>query len=228
MNKDFEKFYRSRHPFGMSYYRDYAKKSINRPMMGGIISPYIIEEHELHVAQMDVFSRMMKDRQIMFGTDVSDDSANIVVSQLLYLDSVSDAEITMYVNSPGGSVYAGNGILDTMAFIKSDVRTVCTGLAASMGSMILMCGARGKRSALPMSRVMIHQPMSGVQGQATEIEITCEEIMKLRKELYELICQRTGQPMEKVSADCERDHWLTAQEAKEYGIIDEVIDVKRD
>ena len=221
MNKDFEKFYQSRHPFGMSYFRDYTK--------AGIISPYIIEEHSLNVAQMDVFSRLMKDRQIVFGTDVNSDSANIVVSQLLYLNSVSDeAEITMYINSPGGSVYDGNGILDTMAFIKADVRTVCTGLAASMGSMILMCGTRGKRSALPMSRVMIHQPLGGCEGQATEIKIGYEELMRVREELYSLIVQRTKQPIEKVREDCERDHWLTAEQAKEYGIIDEVIKIERD
>lgn len=220
MNKDFEKFYQSRHPFGMSYLRDYMK--------AGIISPYIIEEHSLNVAQMDVFSRLMKDRQIVFGTDVNPDSANIVVSQLLYLNSISDEEITMYVNSPGGSVYDGNGILDTMAFIKADVRTICTGLAASMGSMILMCGTRGKRSALPMSRVMIHQPLGGCQGQATEIKIGYEELMRVREELYSLIVQRTKQPIEKVREDCERDHWLTAEQAKEYGIIDEVIKIERD
>ena len=221
MNTDFEKFYQSRHPFGMSYFRDYTRKA-------GIISPYIIEEHSLNVAQMDVFSRLMKDRQIVFGTDVNSDSANIVVSQLLYLNSISDEEITMYVNSPGGSVYDGNGILDTMAFIKADVRTICTGLAASMGSMILMCGTRGKRSALPMSRVMIHQPLGGCQGQATEIAIEYEEMMRVRTELYDLIVQRTKQPIEKVRQDCERDHWLTAEQAKEYGIIDEVIKIVRD
>jgi ATP-dependent Clp protease protease subunit len=204
----------------MSYFRDYTK--------AGIISPYIIEEHSLNVAQMDVFSRLMKDRQIVFGTDVNPDSANIVVSQLLYLNSISDEEITMYVNSPGGSVYDGNGILDTMAFIKADVRTICTGLAASMGSMILMCGTRGKRSALPMSRVMIHQPLGGCKGQATEIAIEYEEMMRVRTELYNLIVQRTKQPIEKVREDCERDHWLTAEQAKEYGIIDEVIKIERD
>jgi ATP-dependent Clp protease protease subunit len=222
MDKDFEKFYRSRNPYGMSYFRDFTKKT------NGMISPYIIEEHELNVAQMDVFSRLMKDRQIMFGTDVNPDTANIIVSQLLYLNSISDEEITMYVNSPGGNVYDGNGILDTMAFIKADVRTICTGLAASMGSMIIMCGTRGKRSALPMSRIMIHQPLGGCEGQATEIAITYNELMRVREELYGLIVQRTKQPIEKVREDCERDHWLTAEQAKDYGIIDEVIKVKRD
>ena len=220
---EFEKFYRSRNGSGTSYLRDYAKK-----MRNSIISPYIVEEHVQNVATMDVFSRLMQDRQIFFGTEVNADSANIIVSQLLYLDSVSDAEITMYVNSPGGSVYAGNGILDTMAFIRADVRTICTGLAASMGSMILMCGTRGKRSALPMSRVMIHQPLGGADGQASEILIQARELERCRKELYELISQRTGNPFEQVSQDCERDNWMTAEEAKAYGIIDEVIEIKRD
>ena len=218
---EFEKYFRSRYPFSMTYFDDYTKAN-------SIISPYIIEEHVQNVAQMDVFSRLMQDRQIFFGTDVNSDSANIIVSQLLYLDSISHGDITMYVNSPGGSVYDGNGILDTMAFIKSNVKTICTGLAASMGSMILMCGTRGKRFALPMSRIMIHQPSGGVKGQATEIQITYEEIQKLKNELESLISQRTNQPLEVVQADCERDHWFTAQEALNYGIIDKIIEVKRD
>lgn len=220
---EFEKYFRSRNKSNMSYFRDYVK-GINN----SIISPYIVEEHVQNVATMDIFSRLMQDRQIFFGTEVDSDSANIIVSQLLYLDSVGDGEITMYVNSPGGSVYAGNGILDTMAFIKSDVRTICTGLAASMGSMILMCGTRGKRSALPMSRVMIHQPLGGCDGQATEMLIQVKEIERCRKELYELISQRTGKSFEQVSQDCERNNWMTAEEALNYGIIDEVIEVKRD
>ena len=219
---DFEKYFRSRKN-NSSILRDYIK-SVNNSM----ISPYIVEEHVQNVATMDVFSRLMQDRQIFFGTEVDSDSANIIVSQLLYLDSVGDGEITMYVNSPGGSVYAGNGILDTMAFINSDVRTICTGLAASMGSMILMCGTRRKRSALPMSRVMIHQPLGGCDGQATEMLIQAKEIERCRKELYELISQRTGKSFEQVSQDCERNNWMTAEEAKSYGIIDEVIEVKRD
>jgi len=220
---DFYKYYQSRYPIKTKTYLNDYVNYVNK-----MISPYIIEEHVKNVAQMDVFSRLMQDRQIFFGTDVNSDSANIIVSQLLYLDSVGKGEITMYVNSPGGSVYDGNGILDTMAFIKSDVRTICTGLAASMGSMILMCGTRGKRFALPMSRIMIHQPSGGVNGQATEIKITYEEIQKLKNELESLISQRTKQPLEVVQADCERDHWFTAQEALNYGIIDEVISIKRD
>ena len=220
---DFYKYYQSRYPIKTKTYLNDYVNYVNK-----MISPYIIEEHVKNVAQMDVFSRLMQDRQIFFGTDVNSDSANIIVSQLLYLDSVGKGEITMYVNSPGGSVYDGNGILDTMAFIKSDVRTICTGLAASMGSMILMCGTRGKRFALPMSRIMIHQPSGGVNGQATEIQITYEEINKLKNELESLISQRTKQPLEVVQADCERDHWFTAQEALNYGIIDSVIEIKRD
>lgn len=224
IKKDFEKFYRARNPYGMSYFRDYTSKMPRN----GYINPTIIEEHQLNVAQMDVFSRMMMDRQIFFGTQVDENSANIVVSQLLYLDSCGDGDITMYVNSPGGSVYAGYGVLDTMAFVNADVTTICTGLAASMGSMILMCGARGKRSALPLSRIMIHQPLGGCQGQATEILIEAEEILKIRTELYSLIAQRTGKDIDTITKDCERDHYLTATEAKDYGIIDSVIDVKWD
>ena len=220
---DFYKYYQSRYPIKTKTYLNDYVNYVNK-----MISPYIIEEHVKNVAQMDVFSRLMQDRQIFFGTDVNSDSANIIVSQLLYLDSVGKGEITMYVNSPGGSVYDGNGILDTMAFIKSDVRTICTGLAASMGSMILMCGTRGKRFAVPMSRIMIHQPSGSVNGQATEIQITYEEINKLKNELESLISQRTKQPLEVVQADCERDHWFTAQEALNYGIIDSVIEIKRD
>ena len=219
MNKDFEKFYRSRHPFGMSFYRDYTKK-----MSGGIISPYIIEEHAMNVAQMDVFSRLMKDRQIMFGTDVNSDSANIIVSQLLYLNSVSDEEITMYVNSPGGSVYDGNGILDTMAYIKADVRTICTGLAASMGSMILMCGTRGKRSALPMSRVMIHQVSSGIGYINTaDLKIEYDEMKSIQNTLYGILAENTGKTIEQIEKDADRNHWFTAQDALEYCLIDKII-----
>ena len=220
---EFEKFYSSGKNSSSSVFRDYT-----RAINNSIISPYIVEEHVQNVAQMDVFSRLMQDRQIFFGTEVNSDSANIIVSQLLYLDSVDNKEITMYVNSPGGSIYAGNGILDTMAFIKSDVRTICTGLAASMGSMILMCGTRGKRSALPMSRIMIHQPLGGCDGQASDMIIQAKEIERCRKELYELIAQRTGKPFKQVDQDCERNNWMTAEEAKTYGIIDEVIKVMRD
>jgi len=203
---------------------DLAKKQPT----AGYLSPSILEEREMHVTQMDVFSRLMMERQIFFGTDVSDESANIIVAQLLYLDSISNEDIKMYVNSPGGSVYSGYGILDTMALIKSNVSTCCTGLAASMGAMILMCGTRGKRSMLEHSRCMIHQPLGGIQGQATEIEITAKEILKLKGELIEIIAQRSGQPIEKVREDCERDHWLTAQETLDYGLIDEVIKVNWD
>lgn len=222
--KDFEKFTRSMYPNSSA-----IREILERPMMGGgYINPSILEEREMHVTQMDVFSRLMMERTIFFGTDFNSDSCNIMVAQLLYLSSCGDEDISIYVNSPGGSVYDGYGILDTMAFIKPDVQTICTGLAASMGSLLLMCGARGKRSALPLSRVMIHQPLGGCRGQATDILIEAEEIQKLRKEIYELIAQRTKQSYDKVAADCERDHWLTAKEALSYGIIDKIIPINRD
>lgn len=220
--KDYEKFVKSRYPNSSA-----IREMVEKPMMG-YISPSIIEEREMHVAQMDVFSRLMMERTMFFGTDFNSDSCNIAIGQLLYLASVSDEDIKMYINSPGGVVYDGYGLLDTMAFIKPDVATVCTGLAASMGSLLLMCGTRGKRSALPLSRVMVHQPLGGARGQATDILIEAEEIKKLRDEIYGLISQRTKQPLDKIAADCERDHWLTAQEALEYGIIDHIVPVTRD
>ena len=188
------------------------------------ISPTIIEERQLNVAQMDVFSRLMMDRIIFLGTQVDDYTANVIQAQLLYLDSVDPGkDISIYINSPGGSVYAGLGIYDTMQFISSDVATICTGMAASMASVLLVAGAKGKRSALPHSRVMIHQPMGGAQGQASDIEITAREIQKLKKELYTIIADHSGTSFDKVWADSDRDYWMTAQEAKEYGMIDEVL-----
>lgn len=223
MSKDFEKYYKSMYPLRHSAGIDYMKK------MGYGINPTITEERELHVAQMDVFSRLMMDRIIYFGMEVNSDSSNIVVAQLLYLDSCDPGrDISIYVNSPGGSVYDGYGILDTMASLKSDIATNCTGLAASFGAMILSCGTRGKRSALPHSRIMIHQPSGGVHGKATDIEIEYKEIQKLKNELAEILAQRTKQDFAKVLADMENDNWMTAQEAKDYGLIDSVIDVKWD
>lgn len=198
---------------------------------GNYVNPSILEEREMHVTQMDVFSRLMMDRSIFFGTEVNSDVCNIIVAQLLYLKSVNKNPITMYINSPGGSVYDGYGVIDTMQWLKQEgisVDTVCTGLAASMGAMLLMCGTRGKRSMLPHARCMIHQPLGGCKGQATEILIEAQEIEKLRKELYEIIAQRSGQKIEKVIADCERDHWLTAEETKAYGLIDNIIPLKWD
>ena len=188
------------------------------------ISPTIIEERQLNVAQMDVFSRLMMDRIIFLGTQVDDYTANVIQAQLLYLDSADPGkDISIYLNTPGGSVYAGLGIYDTMQFISSDVATICTGMAASMGAVLLTAGAKGKRSALKHSRVMIHQPLGGVQGQASDIEITAREIQKLKQELYTIIADHSGNPFERIEKDSDRDYWMTAEEAKAYGMIDEVL-----
>lgn len=187
------------------------------------ISPSILEERQLNVTQMDVFSRLMMDRIIFLGTEVNDYTANVIQAQLLYLDSVdSDKDISIYLNTPGGSVYAGLGIYDTMQFVKSRVATICTGMAASMGAVLLVAGKKGMRAALPHSRVMIHQPMGGIQGQASDIEITAKEILKLKDELYQIISDHSGQTMEKIRQDADRDYWMTAVEAQEYGMIDKV------
>lgn len=188
------------------------------------ISPTIIEERQLNVAQMDVFSRLMMDRIIFLGTDVNDYTANVIQAQLLYLDSADPGkDVSIYINSPGGSVYAGLGIYDTMQYISSDVATICTGMAASMAAVLLVAGSKGKRFALPHSRVMIHQPMGGAQGQASDIEITAREIQKLKKELYHIIADHSGQPFDKVERDSDRDYWMTAAEALDYGMIDKVL-----
>ena len=220
MNNEFQK-YATKHlgisPLGLEQY-------ISRINNNGYISPTVIEERQLNVAQMDVFSRLMMDRIIFLGTAIDDYVANIIQAQLLFLESTDPKrDIQIYLNSPGGSVYAGLGIYDTMQFIQPDVATICTGMAASMAAVLLCAGAPKKRSALVHSRVMIHQPMGGVEGQATEIEITAREIQKLKKELYEIIAKHSGQPYDKVWADSDRDYWMTAAEAKEYGMIDEVL-----
>lgn len=190
----------------------------------GYINPTIIEERQLNVASMDVFSRLMMDRIIFLGVPINDDVANIIQAQLLFLDSTdSTKDVQIYLNTPGGSVYAGLGIYDTMQIINSDVATICTGMAASMGAVLLTAGAAGKRSALTHSRVMIHQPMGGAEGQASDIEITAREILKLKKELYEIISLHSNQPLEKIEKDSDRDHWMNSFEAKEYGMIDEVL-----
>jgi ATP-dependent Clp protease protease subunit len=187
------------------------------------ISPSILEERQLNVTQMDVFSRLMMDRIIFLGTEVNDYTANVIQAQLLYLDSVdSDRDISIYLNTPGGSVYAGLGIYDTMQFVKSKVATICTGMAASMGAVLLVAGEQGMRAALPHSRVMIHQPLGGIQGQASDIEITAREILKLKDELYQIISDHSGQTIEKIRQDADRDYWMTAKEALEYGMIDKV------
>jgi len=188
------------------------------------ISPSILEERQLNVTQMDVFSRLMMDRIIFLGTQVDDYTANVIQAQLLYLDSSDPGkDISIYLNSPGGSVYAGLGIYDTMQFIGSDVATICTGMAASMAAVLLVAGTKGKRSALKHSRVMIHQPMGGAQGQASDIEITAREIQKLKKELYTIIADHSGNPFDRIEKDSDRDYWLTSQEALEYGMIDKVL-----
>ncbi|MBD5201874.1 MAG: ATP-dependent Clp endopeptidase proteolytic subunit ClpP [Bacteroides sp.] len=188
------------------------------------ISPTIIEERQLNVAQMDVFSRLMMDRIIFLSTDVNDYTATVVQGQLLYLDSVDPGkDISIYINSPGGSVIAGLGLYDTMQHIKSDVSTICIGMAASMAAVLLVAGAHGKRLALPHSRVMIHQPLGGVQGQASDIEITAREILKYKEELYKIIADHSGMSLERIERDADRDYWLTAPEAKEYGMIDNVL-----
>lgn len=194
------------------------------PVTASYISPTIIEERQLNVAQMDVFSRLMMDRIIFLGTQVDDYTANVIQAQLLYLDSAEPGkDVSIYINSPGGSVYAGLGIYDTMQYISSDVSTICTGMAASMAAVLLVAGTKGKRFALKHSRVMIHQPMGGAQGQATDMEITVREIQKLKKELYSIIADHSGQPFDKVWADSDRDYWMTSEEAKEYGMIDQVL-----
>ncbi len=191
------------------------------------ISPTIIEERQLNVAQMDVFSRLMMDRIIFLGTQVDDYTANVIQAQLLYLDSAEPGkDISIYINSPGGSVYAGYGIYDTMQFISSDVATICTGMAASMAAVLLVAGTKGKRSALQHSRVMIHQPLGGAQGQASDIEITAREILKIKKEIYTIIADHSGQSYEKVLQDGDRDFWMTSEEALQYGMIDQVLTKK--
>jgi ATP-dependent Clp protease protease subunit len=210
-------------------FRKYATKhrGISSTTYDSVVSsmtPYIIEERSLNVAQMDVFSRLMMDRIIFLGTGIDDTVANIIQAQLLFLESADNKkDIQIYLNSPGGSVYAGLGIYDTMQYIAPDVSTICTGMAASMGAVLLCAGTTGKRTALKHSRVMIHQPLGGAQGQASDIEITAREIAKLKKELYDIIASHSGQKYDKVWADSDRDYWMTADEAKAYGMIDEVL-----
>ena len=188
------------------------------------LTPYIIEERPMNIAQMDVFSRLMMDRIIFMGVPIYDDVANIIQAQLLFLESADPKkDIQIYINSPGGSVYAGLGIYDTMQYVVPDVATICTGMAASMAAILLAAGKDGKRSCLRHSRVMIHQPLGGVQGQATDIEITAREILKLKDELYQILADHTGKPKDKIEHDADRDYWMTSTEAKEYGMVDEVL-----
>ena len=217
----------------MDEFRKYATRhlGINGLVLDDVISaqsqymsPYILEERKLNVTQMDVFSRLMMDRIIFLGTPIDDYTANVLQAQLLFLDSTdSGSDISIYINSPGGSVTAGLGIYDTMQFITPDVQTICTGMAASMAAVLLVAGKEGKRQALPHSRVMIHQPLGGVQGQASDIEIEAREIQKYKKELYTIIAEHSHTPFEKVWADSDRNYWMTAEEAKEYGMIDNIL-----
>jgi ATP-dependent Clp protease protease subunit len=212
--KEFKKFATKNHGVNSMYYDKIV----------GSMTPYIIEERQLNISQLDVFSRLMMDRIIFMGTDVNEHMANIIQAQLLFLESIdANKDIQIYINSPGGSVYAGLGIYDTMQFVKPDVATICTGMAASMGAVLLCAGADGKRSALPHSRVMIHQPSGGARGVATDMEINLKEMLKLKTELYDIISHHSKQPYEKVYKDSERDYWMIADEAKEYGMIDEVL-----
>jgi ATP-dependent Clp protease protease subunit len=215
---EFEKFARGYCGISSLKLHDYHS------VQAAYVSPTIIEERQLNVATMDVFSRLMMDRIIFLGAPIYDDAANIIQAQLLFLESVDPAkDIQIYINSPGGSVSAGLGIYDTMQLISCDVATICTGLAASMGAVLLTAGAEGKRSALPHSRVMIHQPLGGAQGQASDIEITAREILKTKQELYEILSAHSGVDIKKIEHDADRDYWMSAVEAKEYGLIDEVL-----
>ena len=218
MASEFEKYARGH--LGISSLKLHDFQSIS----AAYVSPTIIEERQLNVATMDVFSRLMMDRIIFLGAPIYDDAANIIQAQLLFLESVDpEKDIQIYINSPGGSVSAGLGIYDTMQLVSCDVATTCTGLAASMGAVLLTTGAAGKRSALPHSRVMIHQPLGGAQGQASDIEITAREIIKTKRELYEILSKHSGVSMKKIERDADRDYWLSATEAQAYGLIDEVL-----
>ena len=217
----------------MSEFEKYARKHCGisslklhdfQSVSAAYVSPTIIEERQLNVATMDVFSRLMMDRIIFLGAPIYDDAANIIQAQLLFLESVDpDKDVQIYINSPGGSVSAGLGIYDTMQLVSCDVGTICTGLAASMGAVLLTAGAAGKRAALPHARVMIHQPLGGAQGQASDIEITAREIMKTKRELYEILAAHSDVSIRKIEKDADRDYWLSAPEAKEYGLIDTVL-----
>ncbi len=222
MDKEFGKF--ARMQCGISSMTLHKYESA----YGSYINPTVIEERKLNVASMDVFSRLLMDRIIFLGVPVDDDVANIVQAQLLFLTSTdSKSDISIYLNTPGGSVSAGLGIYDTMQLIEPDVATICTGMAASMGAILLCAGERGKRSALPHSRVMIHQPLGGAKGQASDIEIAAREIQKVKKELYTILSERTGKPYETIQADADRDFWMTSAEALDYGMIDEILSARK-
>ena len=217
--KEFEKYATKHHGINSMYY-----DQIISSMLPVNMTPNIIEERQMNIAVFDVFSRLMMDRIIFMGTGINDQVANIVQAQLLFLESTdASKDISIYINSPGGGVYAGLGIYDTMQFIKPDVTTICTGIAASMAAVLLCAGQKGKRSGLPHSRVMIHQPLSGVQGQASDIEIAAQEVLKIKDELYHIIANHSEQPFDKIYEDSDRDYWMKAEEAKAYGMIDEIL-----
>ena len=218
MASEFEKYARLHCGIGSLKLHDFQS------VAAGYVSPTIIEERQLNVAQMDVFSRLMMERIIFLGAPIYDDAANIIQAQLLFLESLDPMkDILLYLNTPGGSVSAGLGIYDTMQLINCDVATVCTGMAASMGAVLLTAGAAGKRQALPHSRVMIHQPLGGVQGQASDIEITAREISRIKRELYDILSAHSGKSYEEIERDADRDYWLSAKEAADYGLIDNVL-----
>lgn len=217
--KEFEKYATKHHGISSMYY-----DQIVSSMFPVNMTPNIIEERQMNIAVFDVFSRLMMDRIIFMGTGINDQVANIVQAQLLFLESTdASKDISIYINSPGGGVYAGLGIYDTMQFIKPDVATICTGIAASMAAVLLCAGQKGKRSGLPHSRVMIHQPLSGAQGQASDIEIAAKEVLKIKDELYHIIANHSGQTFDQVYEDSDRDFWMKAPEAKKYGMIDEIL-----
>ena len=225
MNKDFKSFATANCGVSGTTLNKIESKLI---IPQAYINPTILEERQLNVTQMDVFSRLMADRIIFLGTEINDTVANVIIAQLLYLSSQDpESPITMYLNTPGGSVYDGLAIYDTMQYISNEVQTVCTGLAASMGSVLLCAGEKGKRFALPHSRIMIHQPLGGAHGQASDIEITAKEILKLKGELYQIIAEHSGKTLKQIEKDADRDHWLTAKEAVEYGMIDSIFNIKK-
>ena len=225
MNKDFKSFATANCGVSGTTLNKIESKLI---IPQAYINPTILEERQLNVTQMDVFSRLMADRIIFLGTEIDDTVANVIIAQLLYLSSQDpESPITMYLNTPGGSVYDGLAIYDTMQYISNEVQTVCTGLAASMGSVLLCAGENGKRFALPHSRIMIHQPLGGAHGQASDIEITAKEILKLKGELYQIIADHSGKTLKQIEKDADRDHWLTAKEAVAYGMIDNIFNIKK-
>ncbi len=218
MSSEFEKYAVKHRGISSLTLHDYQKYQVNN------LTPNIIEERPMNIAVMDVYSRLMMDRIIFLGYPINDEVANIVTAQLLFLESTDRTrDIQMYINCPGGSVYAGLGMYDTLQYITPDVATICTGMAASMGAVLMCAGTKGKRTALKHSRIMMHQPSGAIGGQASDIEITVNEIRKLKKELYEIIAHHTGKPLKQVEKDCDRDYWLTSLEAKEYGLVDEVL-----